>query len=124
MATYCIICGKQTSGIPVRNDHVLDAMRMFKRNVTKNEQGNRLVVCKADYPAYKKKRDKYTSRQALYIAVGILFMIFGLLVSISLTSVFLSLLVIAVLYLISLINYTPALDIRKDGIEGKTEHKQ
>ena len=26
MATYCIICGKQATGIPVRNDHVLDAL--------------------------------------------------------------------------------------------------
>ena len=124
MATYCIICGKQANGIPVKNDHVLDALRLFKRKVTRNEQGNKLVVCKADYQVYKKKRDKYTSRQTLYIAVGVIFMILGLLVSVSVSTIAISILVIAVLYLISLINYTPALDTGKDRIEGKIKHKQ
>ncbi len=124
MAIYCIICGKQKRGLPVKNDHVLEALRLFKRNITRNEQGNKLVVCKEDYLAYKKKREKYTSRQTLYIAIGVIFMILGLLVSISLSTILLSIFVIAVLYTLSLINYTPALDIKTDEKEGKIKHKQ
>ena len=127
MATYCIICAKQKNGIAIKDDHVLDALHWFKKNVTKNEKGNRLVVCKEDYSAYKKKRDKYTSRQALYVAIGAIFMILGLVASVSLSTVALGILVIAVLYLLSLINYTPALDIKKDDKDekdGKIKHKQ
>ncbi len=127
MATYCIICGKQKNGIAIKDDRILDALRWFKKNVTRDEKGNKLVVCKEDYPAYRKRRDKYTSRQTLYVAIGVIFMILGLAASLSLSTLALGVLVIAVLYLLSLINYIPALDIKKedkDVKEGKTKHKQ
>jgi hypothetical protein len=117
------MCGKQRVGIPIRDDRILESMRWIKRNVTKNEKGNMLVVCKEDYPAYKKRRDKYTSRQALYIAIGVIFMILGLVVSISVSTVLLSILIIAALYLLSLINYTPALRLKKPADNVSKNHK-
>ncbi|EQD59708.1 hypothetical protein B1B_08080, partial [mine drainage metagenome] len=38
-----------------QRDYVIGAIRWFKKNVTKNEKGHALVVCKACYPAYKKR---------------------------------------------------------------------
>ena len=128
MAIRCIICGKQRDGLEVKTDWVITSMRWFKRNVTKDEQGNRLVVCKGCYPIYKKNRDKYTSRQTLYLVLGALFIILGLLISSYdilrfLSAIGLSVIILAVLYLISLLNYTPALAMPQ-GKKGASNTKQ
>ena len=111
MATYCIICGNKRNGIPIRNDYVLEVMRWFKRNVTKDEKGNRLVVCKECYPKYKKNMDRFNSRQAIYMVLAGLFFIFTILTAPILQAVSLSIMVFIALYLLSLLNYTPGLQI-------------
>ena len=110
MATYCIICGKQKSGIQVRNDYVIESIRMFKRGITKDEKGNKLVVCKEDYLTYKKRIEKFKSRQLMYMALGVLFVIFSILSPISYRTIVLDAGILALLYLISLLNYTPDLE--------------
>lgn len=112
MATYCIMCGKQRNGIAVRNDYVIEAIRLFKRNVTKDEKGSNLVVCKDCYPKYRKRRDGYTSKQALYVALGVLFLIFLVVISQTITAVVLGIMVLLVMYVMSLFNYTPDLVVR------------
>jgi hypothetical protein len=109
--SYCIICGNRKEGLVVKNDFVIEAIRAFKRNVTKNEKGNRLVVCRGCYAQYKKRRDRFSSRQVMYVALGVLFGIFSLLISFTLVSLALTIIVIAVLYALSLLNYTPALEV-------------
>ncbi len=109
MATYCIICGKKKKGVAVTEDRVLQLLRWFKGNVTHDLKGNSLVVCDEDLEAYKKKRDHFNSRQKIYLALGVIFAILGLIASFSLKSITVSALVIVALYLISLINYTPGL---------------
>ncbi len=109
MATYCIICGKKKKGVAVTEDRVLRLLRWFKGNVTHDLKGNSLVVCNEDLEAYKKKRDHFNSRQKIYLALGVIFAILGLIASFSLKSITVSALVIIALYLISLINYTPGL---------------
>ena len=109
--SYCIICGNRKEGLVVKNDFVIEAIRAFKRNVTKNEKGNRLVVCRGCYAQYKKRRDRFSSRQVMYVALGVLFGIFSLLISFTLVSLTLTIIVIAVLYALSLLNYTPALEV-------------
>ena len=109
MATYCIICGKKKKGVAVTEDRVLRLLRWFKGNVTHDLKGNSLVVCDEDLEAYKKKRDHFNSRQKIYLALGVIFAILGLIASFSLKSITVSALVIVALYLISLINYTPGL---------------
>lgn len=109
MATYCIICGKKKKGVAVTEDRVLQLLRWFKGNVTHDLKGNSLVVCNEDLEAYKKKRDHFNSRQKIYLALGVIFAILGLIASFSLKSITVSALVIIALYLISLINYTPGL---------------
>ncbi len=111
MEGYCIMCGDRKQGIGIREDRVIGAIRWFKKNVTKNEKGHKLVVCKACYPDYKKRYDKYTKRRAIYLILGILFLVFEVAVSFSLLSLLLGLLVLAVLYAFSLLSYTPGLSL-------------
>jgi hypothetical protein len=116
------MCGKQRNGIGVKEDRLLGLMRWFKRNVTRDEKRNRLVVCRECYPAHKKKRDRYTSRQALYLAVGAIFAVLGLAMSFNGSTLTLSVLLIAALYILSLLNYTPALSI-KPGAEDVAKNR-
>ena len=105
--SYCMMCGKERKGIEVQDDYVLGALRWFKRNVTKDEQGNRIVVCRDCYSDYKKRRGTYESRQRLYLALGVLFVIISLIISLRALTVLVSLLVLAVMYLFSLMSYVP-----------------
>ena len=114
MATYCIICGKQRNGPEVKGDHVIGFLRWFKKNVTRDEKRNRLVVCKECYPAYKKRRDRYTSRQTLYMIIGAIFLVLGVAIAFSPLTLAVGLLMLAGLYLLSLMNYTPALSVKID----------
>lgn len=109
--SYCIMCGKERKGIAVREDHVLAAVRWFKRNVTKDEKGNSIVVCRDCYPEYKKRRGAYESRQRLYLALGAVFLVVSLILSPQAMTVLVSLVVLAVLYLFSLMSYTPRISI-------------
>lgn len=105
--TYCIICGNERKGIAVENDAVLASVRWFKRNVTKSERGNRLVVCKDCYAAYKKERQRYDRRRTIYTALGILFFITSVAMFPKPGTVLVSLGVLALLYLFSLMSYVP-----------------
>ncbi|MEM0159195.1 MAG: hypothetical protein QXT89_01855 [Candidatus Micrarchaeaceae archaeon] len=113
MKEYCIICGKEKQGIPVEEDSVIAAIRWFKRNITKNEQHNLLVVCKECYPKYAKERKSYESRRTLYIALGIAFIIISAIVSPRATTIAIAVAVAAFLYLLSFLSYMPKLDIEK-----------
>lgn len=112
--TVCIICGLEKPGIPVKEDYVIGSIRWLKKNVFRNEKGNKLVVCRECYPKYKKEREAFISRQRTYIALGIIFLIASVLLSASkLGAIFLGILVLLLLYLVSLLNYVPDLDIEK-----------
>lgn len=113
--SYCMMCGKERKGIAVKEDSVLAALRWFKRNVTKDEKGNRLVVCRDCYPEYRKRRGSYESRQRLYLSLGIIFVVVSLVLSPRALTVLVSLLVLAVVYLFSLMSYIPKIDLEKEG---------
>ena len=119
----CIICGENKPGIRVKEDRVIGAIRWAKRNVTKNEKNNTLVVCRDCYPKYSKERSKYASRQVIYIALGMLFAIMSLLISPAILTFLIAVVVIAFFYGLSLLNYSPALDIRKKSGEEAAEAK-
>ena len=122
--SYCIICGKQKNGVKVADDHVLKALRWFKTNVTKDVKNNVLVVCKACYPQYSKMRKKYESRRTAYITLGVLFLAFSLIISMGawLTAISVGIIIVALLYLLSLINYVPGLQLNKN--TGKSSAKK
>ncbi len=123
MPTYCIMCAKQRQGLPVEDDHVLNALRWFKRNVTKNEQRNKLVVCKEDYPKYKRNRDKYVLRGMIFVSLGVLFMLLALIISLSM--IIPAFIVFLLLCALSLMNYTPKVRTDSGGLTSKdTKHHQ
>jgi VIT1/CCC1 family predicted Fe2+/Mn2+ transporter len=109
--SYCIMCGNERKGISVAEDRVLGAVRWFKRNVTKDEKGNRLVVCKDCYAEYSKRRRAYESRQMLYLALGVAFFAISVAVSPSPVTVLIATAVLAGVYLLSLLSYTPKIAI-------------
>lgn len=111
---YCIVCGKEKKGIEIGDDYVLDSIRWFKRNVTKNEARNVLVVCKDCYSVYKKGRKKYESRQRLYVALGIVFVIMMIYIGgLSIQAILISIAILILFYLFSLLSYTPKIEIKK-----------
>lgn len=109
--SYCIMCGEQKDGLEVKNDRVLESIRWFKKNVTKNEKNNRLVVCKDDYTKYAAQRKRYESRQHLWLAFGIIFAVTGIILSPAIYTLIIGLIVLFFLYLLSLLNYMPALQV-------------
>ncbi len=109
--SYCIICGKERDGIEIKEDHVIEAIRWIKTNITKNEKNNRLVVCKECYPKYVKARKKYESRRITYLVLGILFAAMSLIVSPRLETLAMAIVVVVLLYALSYLSYMPALKI-------------
>ena len=125
MATYCIVCGKQKSGLPIEEDNVIRTIRWLKRNVTKDEQKNELVVCRDDYEEYKKNRDRFTTRRAIYVAIGTLMLVLGLALSLRIQTFVLGVAIIIALYIMALLNYTPKLKISdKAPNQKKQKHNQ
>lgn len=108
---YCIICGKQKNGIEIEEDNVIRALRWIKKGLGKPLNKDRIVVCSACYPQYKTYRKRFVSRERIYIALGIIFLIMGVLASGSILSVLVGIAVVFFLYLLSLLNYTPALKL-------------
>jgi hypothetical protein len=110
--SYCMICGEKKDGIPIKEDYVIEAIRWFNRKVLRQPpRNNRIVVCSSCYEKYKKQRSKYLSRQKVYIVAGILFLIFGIVLTRAPQAILLSILVCIGLYLLSLLTYLPDLEL-------------
>lgn len=110
--SYCIICGGKKDGLEIEEDYVLEGIRWFKRNVTHDEKGNRLVVCKECYTEYKKRRDKYINRQRLYVSLGVIFIVLVIVVSYDAFALVAAMLMLLLFYALSLANYAPDLKVK------------
>ena len=111
--SYCVVCGKEKNGLEVKTDNVIKTIRYIKLKLFHKVRNNRLVVCKECYDNYKKFRKRYVSRQRMYVGLGVLFLIFGMLLNPSVGALLAGLVIIAVLYLLSLLNYLPEIDPAK-----------
>lgn len=109
----CIICGKERGGLPVKNDHVISALRWIKRNITKNAKGNTLVVCRECYEKYSKSRRKYVSRRNIYLILGAMLAVLLVVAARSALSVAWGIILILFMYALSLLTYMPGLDVKK-----------
>jgi uncharacterized membrane protein len=107
--TYCIMCGKNRRGIPVREDKVIGSIRWLKRKL-RNEKGNALVVCRDCYDKYSMQRKRFESRQFLYIAIGIVFMVLMIITSPTVLAFIVGILIVMLLYAFAMLSYIPALD--------------
>ncbi|MCL4381256.1 hypothetical protein M1141_03225, partial [Candidatus Marsarchaeota archaeon] len=109
----CIICGEQKHGLPVQTDWVIESIRWFKKNITKNEKNYQLVVCKECYPKYKKMYSSYRNKQAFYIVLGAIFTALLFFASrYNIFSLISGLILLLFLYLLSLLSYMPALKMK------------
>lgn len=109
----CVVCGKEKNGLEVKTDNVIRTIRYIKLKLFRKVSNNRLVVCKECYENYKKYRKKYIGRQRLYVALGVLFLIFGMLLNPSFVALFVGIFITVVMYLLSLLSYLPEIDLGK-----------
>ncbi len=106
------MCGKAIDGVEVKNDYVLDAIRFFNRKILHKYRNYKLVVCKDCYLKYNKGRKGFVKKQATYIGIGVIFAIFLMIGSGgNLLALLYGIIVIAFMYVLSLISYLPALKI-------------
>ncbi len=123
----CIICGEKKNGLSVREDYMIQAIRWFKKNVTKNERGYALVVCKSCYPKYAKARKKFENRQLLYLILGVVFAAVLVYASVDKPlAILYGMLVILFMFLLSLLTYMPELEvpIAAGGAKGPAEQEK
>ncbi len=118
MESRCIICGLEKKGLKVREDHVIYAIRWFKRNVTRNEKGYGLVVCRDCYKKYAEARHSYTKKTFAYVGIGVLAAVLWIAVGgIRLYAIAAGVILIAFMYLLSLLSYVPDLDVKREKVE-------
>lgn len=109
----CIICGKDKDGLEIKEDYVIEFIRLFNRKVLKKENHFKLVVCKECYINYKKMRNKFVRRQIMYIALGVIFAAMLFISSANPVSLLAGIGIIIFLYLLSLLSYMPELKIKE-----------
>lgn len=108
----CVICGGKKNGLEVRDDYVINAVRWFKRNITRNEKNYRLVVCKECFLRYKKARNSYQRKQIAYISIGVVFaavLVFAS--SDKLLTMVYGIAIVIFMYLLSQLSYMPGVEI-------------
>lgn len=111
----CIMCGAEKGGLPVKEDYIIKAIRLFKTNVTKNAKNYDLVVCREDYTKYSKARESYIKKQLSYITLGIvtalvLFFVSGF----EFLALSYGIIIVLFTYAISLFSYIPGVDMPSD----------
>jgi hypothetical protein len=110
----CMICGKEKSGTEIKEDYVIEAMRWFKRNVTKNAKNYKIIVCNDCALQYKKLRARHVRSRSIYVGLGIVFTVVLFFVSRwSLSALAYGIGVTLFLYLLSLVSYMPAVKDEK-----------
>jgi len=108
----CIICGEGKNGLEVRNDHMIEAVRWFKRNVTKSEKNYRLVVCKECFLKCRKARYSYQRKEITYTTIGAVFTALLLAVSgFSLSAFAVGIAITVCMYLLSQLSYMPGVQL-------------
>jgi hypothetical protein len=114
--TVCVVCGKEKSGIPIREDFVIRLIRKLK-GIFKLSTGNRLVVCNEHIEEAKKRRERFEKGLLTYAGIGavlgIILILINILISFDiirlLQSLLLLILLVIVMALLSLYQYFPAM---------------
>ncbi|MCL4383230.1 MAG: hypothetical protein M1168_00355 [Candidatus Marsarchaeota archaeon] len=113
--TRCIICGEEKQGIEVENDWIIDSIRWFKRNITKNEKNYKLIVCQNCYPKYQKQYNSFKNKRIFYLVLGVIFTaLLFIASSFNIFSLLSGFILILFLYLLSLLSYMPKLKTKEN----------
>ena len=117
----CIICGQEKQGIPVETDWVIESIRWFKRNITRNERNYNLIVCRECYPKHNKLYNSFRNKQVFYIVLGLIFTFLLFFASrYNLLSLIPGIILTGFLYLLSLLSYTPKVKVNISDKSRKT----
>ena len=108
----CIICNVEKEGIDIMPDAVVNTLRWLNTRTFKSKNPHRPVVCRECYLKYRKARKSFEHKRVAYLVIGVLFAIVLVLASrANPYSLLAGLGVIIFMYLLSLVNYIPALAI-------------
>ena len=119
----CIICNEEKDGLQIKEDNVVHALRWLNSHTIKHKNPNYPVVCRECFTKYRKLRKSYERKLVSYLIIGFLFAGFITVGSGGKPLSFLfGFLIIAFMYLLSLINYIPELDFDVNGV-GQLQRK-
>ena len=106
-------------GLRVKSDWIINSIRWIKRNITRNERGYDLVVCKGCFTKYRDAKAKYDRRRLTYVGIGVVFTLLLVLLSggRSVGALMSGIVLIALMYLLSLLSYMPSLEMPKPAAE-------
>ncbi len=115
----CIMCGNEKPGIAISEDSIfkvykklIHGVRIVTGRGDLNARRFNLVVCREDYPKYKKMRNSYVRKEFTYVGLGAVFTALMVIVSASkLLALAYGFALMLFLYLLAQISYMPALDI-------------
>ncbi|MFH1447721.1 MAG: hypothetical protein ABIG39_02560 [Candidatus Micrarchaeota archaeon] len=108
MASKCIVCGKNKTGVQVSEDMVIRSIRRIKQvlGIAKN---NKLVVCKKCIPEHTKKRAAFEGKIVRYGGFGIIILIVFLLLSLSIKSLVAGIFITLLMLSFTLTDYYPTI---------------
>lgn len=114
----CMICNEQKPGIDVRPDSVINTLRWLNSHTLKYKNQYRPVVCRECFQKYLKARKSFERKRTSYLVIGVLFAVVLFITSrADPWSILAGLGVIALMYLLSLINYTPELELPRGALQ-------
>ena len=129
MRGVCLICEKQTEGIPIEEGPVIKAIRTIKGSLG-IAKGNVLVICPGCWEEYRKRRTGFEKSMLIWSIIGVIFAALLIIPPILfgdweifniLRNIVLSIILIAViLALIGLVRYIPKTKMTLDEYRGKT----
>jgi hypothetical protein len=111
--SFCIICGKRKEGFEVEEDFVIKTIRGIKK-FFRIEKKNKLVVCKDCYQKYLKMRKKFEKKQKHFAIVFIIFFVIAIVFSPNLSTIFCSLILLFLFFLLLAPYYVPKIKSQKE----------
>jgi hypothetical protein len=122
----CIICNQEKEGLGIKEDNIVYFLRWLNSHTVKYRNPNYPVVCRECFTKYRKQRKSYERKLISYLIIGFLFAGFIIVGSGGKPLSFLfGLIIIAFMYLLSLLSYIPELEIGQNKeSRGKSKAKK
>ncbi|MFA5108575.1 MAG: hypothetical protein WC492_03540 [Candidatus Micrarchaeia archaeon] len=114
MAQICIVCSKETHGIPVEDTQVIKAIRAIKQRFA-IASNNKLVVCAESMEEYKKRRKSFEGKMLFHSVAGLFLVVVSILLPLfggrfEIIGFFMVLLLAIFLVGLALLSYVPPLE--------------
>lgn len=116
--SVCILCEKERSGKPIKEDFVIKTIRGIKQKL-RIATNNKLVVCSECEEAYRKKKEEFEKTLVLHATIAALIVIVFLALPFvvgrpfSFTSLFAGILLGIFIVGLTITRYIPAVEMQK-----------